>query len=404
MARCLGGALPRAGARGPRGHGRDGAARSAHAPDERSGRRARAPPPGARLPRAAAWCRGAAACALLSKSCRRRRRRAPARPPQRAGGRRAARPGAARACRGCSSRTAPIRITASTAGPSALRPPARRRDRVRGAGADRGERGRSARAAARGPRDPERRRGARRLARSAPREPARLLFVGTDRPQKRGRALPALLAALPEASLTLVGRFAPPSERFAGFGGAWTSRACCPRRWAGRTPAPALLVHPAVGEAFGLAPFEAALVRHAGGGGRGPRLRRVVRPGRRLRRAAGRRGSAGRGRARRLADPALGAAEARAVARVRPARADLGGRGRARRGCVSRGPGRRHPGGRVSRTPAALRRAGAVVYLPSLAGGFLYDDQHVSSTTSTSATCASPASSWATIRRGRCSA
>jgi glycosyltransferase involved in cell wall biosynthesis len=153
-------------------------------------------------------------------------------------------------------------------------------------------------------------------AEGCPRDPARLLFVGTDRPQKRGRSLPALLAALPEASLTLVGRFAPAFRAaFGGFG----------RRvdFAGVLPAPALggtyagaalLVHPAVGEAFGLAPFEAALCGTpavvAGGHGCGEWFGRAggcVVP-------ADDPGALAQAVRRRLAEPALGAAEARRVA------------------------------------------------------------------------------------------
>jgi glycosyltransferase involved in cell wall biosynthesis len=89
----------------------------------------------------------------------------------------------------------------------------------------------------------------------------RILFVGTDRPQKRGHVLPALLDALPGAELQLVGRFGPEFlRRFHAFG----SRATASGVLAGDALAAAytaadLLVHPAVGEAFGLVPFEAGL-------------------------------------------------------------------------------------------------------------------------------------------------
>jgi glycosyltransferase involved in cell wall biosynthesis len=148
------------------------------------------------------------------------------------------------------------------------------------------------------------------------REGQRMLFVGTDRPQKRAGRLADLLAAVPEARLTLIGRFAPAfRERFA---------ACGPRvEFAGVVPAPsmgtalaraALLVHPAVGEAFGLAPFEAALCGTpavvAGGHGCGEWFGRaggcVVPPDDEAALADAVR--------KRLADPRLGAAEARAVA------------------------------------------------------------------------------------------
>jgi glycosyltransferase involved in cell wall biosynthesis len=94
-----------------------------------------------------------------------------------------------------------------------------------------------------------------------PRGRPRVLFVGTDRPQKRAQVLPDLLAALPDAELQLVGRFgasflrrlAPVAERTVASG-----------VLAGDALAAAyanadVLVHPAVGEAFGLVPFEAAL-------------------------------------------------------------------------------------------------------------------------------------------------
>lgn len=95
----------------------------------------------------------------------------------------------------------------------------------------------------------------------ASREPGRLLFVGSDRPQKRGYRLPALLAALPDARLTLVGRFGPAfRRRFLEFGERVAFAGVLPASEMGsRYAHAALLVQPAVGEAFGLAPFEAAL-------------------------------------------------------------------------------------------------------------------------------------------------
>src|SRR5262249_22912329 len=88
----------------------------------------------------------------------------------------------------------------------------------------------------------------------------RILFVGTDRPQKRGHLLPALLDALPEADLQLVGRYGTAFlRRFDAF----PSRTTASGVLAGDALAAAyaaadVLVHPAVGEAFGLVPFEAA--------------------------------------------------------------------------------------------------------------------------------------------------
>jgi glycosyltransferase involved in cell wall biosynthesis len=89
----------------------------------------------------------------------------------------------------------------------------------------------------------------------------RLLFVGSDRPQKRGHVLPSLLAAMPEADLDLVGPAGPSFRRlFAPFEGRVAFRGVL----SGDTLAAAyasadVVVHPAVGEAFGLVPFEAAL-------------------------------------------------------------------------------------------------------------------------------------------------
>ena len=95
-----------------------------------------------------------------------------------------------------------------------------------------------------------------------PRSPRpRLLFVGNDAPQKRGRLLPALLRALPDATLRLVGRFGPPFlESFGPCAGRVASLGTLTAEaLAAEYAAADLLVHPAVGEAFGLVPFEAAL-------------------------------------------------------------------------------------------------------------------------------------------------
>jgi glycosyltransferase involved in cell wall biosynthesis len=94
-----------------------------------------------------------------------------------------------------------------------------------------------------------------------PRPRPQLLFVGSDRFQKRGHRLTSLLAAVPEADLHLVGRFGPGFlARFRRFGDRVRVRGLL----AGGDLADAyagadLLLHPAVGEAFGLVPFEAAL-------------------------------------------------------------------------------------------------------------------------------------------------
>ena len=93
-----------------------------------------------------------------------------------------------------------------------------------------------------------------------PRDRPRILFVGTGRPQKRGHLLPRLLAALPEAELHLVGRF---DARFLRLFAPLAKRARVSGVLAGDALAAAyanadVVVHPAVGEAFGLVPFEAA--------------------------------------------------------------------------------------------------------------------------------------------------
>jgi len=144
----------------------------------------------------------------------------------------------------------------------------------------------------------------------------RMLFVGSGAPQKRGYLLPALLSGLPDAELQLVGRMT------AGFTRLFTV-ARERTTFSGVLDGPALatayanadvVIHPAVGEAFGLVPFEAALAGTAsvvaGGHGCGewyrqaggcvvppddlPALEDAVRL--------------------RLADPALARAEALAVA------------------------------------------------------------------------------------------
>ena len=148
------------------------------------------------------------------------------------------------------------------------------------------------------------------------RERGRLLFVGTDRPQKRGDRLPGLLAAVPEARLTLVGRFASSFRaRYRELGERVTFAGVLPASEMGAAYARAeLLVQPAVGEAFGLAAFEAALVGTpgvvAGGHGCGEWFGRaggcVVPPDDASALAAAVR--------QRLADPALAASEACQVA------------------------------------------------------------------------------------------
>jgi glycosyltransferase involved in cell wall biosynthesis len=96
---------------------------------------------------------------------------------------------------------------------------------------------------------------------SPPRPCPRLLFVGTDRPQKRAAVLSQVLSALPGVDLHLAGRFAPD---FRDTFGAASERVTACGVLAGDALAAQyasadLVVHPAVGEAFGLVPFEAAL-------------------------------------------------------------------------------------------------------------------------------------------------
>jgi glycosyltransferase involved in cell wall biosynthesis len=98
-----------------------------------------------------------------------------------------------------------------------------------------------------------------------PKPPARnrprLLFVGSDRPQKRGHLLVELLSRLPETDLELVGPFGPGFPRlFASVAQRVTFRGVRSGHELAQDYAGAdILVHPAVGEAFGLVPFEAAL-------------------------------------------------------------------------------------------------------------------------------------------------
>ncbi len=92
-------------------------------------------------------------------------------------------------------------------------------------------------------------------------EPDLLLFVGSDRPQKRGLALLSVLEAVPSARLELVGAF---DARFRARFEPWRERVrfsgvLSVDELAAAYARARLLVHPAVGEAFGLAPFEAAL-------------------------------------------------------------------------------------------------------------------------------------------------
>jgi len=157
-----------------------------------------------------------------------------------------------------------------------------------------------------------RRTPAQRVAAARP----RLLFVGSDAPQKRGRVLVDLMRALPEAHLDLVGPMGP---RFVDGFGAFTGRVTIhgvleDDALVALLNAADLLVHPAAGEAFGMVPFEASLAGTgavvAGGHGCGEWFARaggcVVPPDDP--------GSLVREVRRRITDLALGRAEAAAVA------------------------------------------------------------------------------------------
>ena len=116
----------------------------------------------------------------------------------------------------------------------------------------------------------------------------RLLFVGTDRPQKRGNLLREVMAALPAVDLHLAGPFGPGFLQ--AFGAAAGRVTACGvlagDALAAQYASADVVVHPAVGEAFGLVPFEAALAGTAavvaGGHGCGEWFARaggcVVRP------------------------------------------------------------------------------------------------------------------------------
>jgi len=91
---------------------------------------------------------------------------------------------------------------------------------------------------------------------------SRLLFVGSDAPQKRVAALIRVLDAQPTAEMHLVGRFSPRClRRFTRFGPRVVARGVLAGDELAQAYAEAaLVVHPAVAEAFGLVPFEAALL------------------------------------------------------------------------------------------------------------------------------------------------
>lgn len=88
-----------------------------------------------------------------------------------------------------------------------------------------------------------------------------VLFVGSERPQKRGSCLPHLLDAISGATLELVGRYGARFRRgFDRFGDrVRVTGVLDPAGLAEAYARADVVVHPAVGEAFGLVPFEAAL-------------------------------------------------------------------------------------------------------------------------------------------------
>ena len=154
------------------------------------------------------------------------------------------------------------------------------------------------------------------IVRRAPAPHPRLLFIGSDAPQKRGHALADVLRAIPEAVLDLVGPMGPAFlDGFAASSGRVTAHGVLDDdALAALLSAADLLVHPAVGEAFGMVPFEAALAGTAavvaGGHGCGEWFARAggcvvppEDPASLLREVR-----------RRIADPAIGREEAAAVA------------------------------------------------------------------------------------------
>ena len=93
------------------------------------------------------------------------------------------------------------------------------------------------------------------------RDRPRVLFVGTDRPQKRGHLLVELLSLIERVDLDIVGPCGPEFQQlFAASHGRVKFRGVLSGDALAAAYSDAdLVVHPAVGEAFGLVPFEAAL-------------------------------------------------------------------------------------------------------------------------------------------------
>jgi D-inositol-3-phosphate glycosyltransferase len=91
--------------------------------------------------------------------------------------------------------------------------------------------------------------------------PPRLLFVGNRSPQKRAALLAPVLRDVPQAGLVLVGPMETTPGELEAFGARVTRRGALTddELWPAYQDAD-LLVQPAVGEAFGLAAFEASLL------------------------------------------------------------------------------------------------------------------------------------------------
>ena len=97
------------------------------------------------------------------------------------------------------------------------------------------------------------------VATGVARDPRRLLFVGTEAPQKQGLRLAAVLQALGDVRLSLVGRGSESLREALGDPRVDALGVLEGDALAAAYAGAALLLHPARGEAFGLVPFEAAL-------------------------------------------------------------------------------------------------------------------------------------------------
>jgi glycosyltransferase involved in cell wall biosynthesis len=91
------------------------------------------------------------------------------------------------------------------------------------------------------------------------RDPRRLLFVGTDAPQKRGLRLAEVLRLVEGVRLSLVGRGSAALRDALGHPRVEAHGVLFGEALAAAYAGAALVLHPARDEAFGLVPFEAAL-------------------------------------------------------------------------------------------------------------------------------------------------